>query len=74
MAAPVDLLSSLMNLNGGVAQPQGMPLQQGQNPLTGLDGLPAGSVPASTPSPDLTANLNPGKQVQSLEELLFGVS
>ena len=67
-----DLLTSLMNMNGGVAQPQGMPMQQGQNPMTGLEGLPPATVPAATPPPDLTANLSPGKQVQSLEELLFG--
>lgn len=67
-----DLLSSLMNLGGGVATPQGQPLQPTQNPMAGLGGMPPGTIPGTTPAPDATANLSPGKQVQSLEELLFG--
>jgi hypothetical protein len=69
---PTDLLSSLMTLNGGVAAPQGQPIQPQMNPMTGLEGMPPSTVPAATPAPDLTANLSPGRQVRSLEELLFG--
>lgn len=67
----VDLMQSLMNMNTGVAQPQGQPILQGENPLINLQGLPAGTTPAATAAPDLTAN--PTKQVKSLEELLFGM-
>lgn len=67
-----DLLASLMNMSGDVATPQGMPLQPTQNPMMAMQGLPPGAMAPTTPSPDLTANLSPGKQVQSLEELLFG--
>jgi hypothetical protein len=66
----VDLLTSLMNLNGGVGVPQGQPLIQGENPLTSIEGLPPGTVPSATPAPNLAAN--PVNQVTSLEELLFG--
>jgi len=66
----VDLLQSLMNLNAGVAAPQGQPLVQGENPLVGLAGLPPGTIPASTPAPDQAAN--PTQQVTSMEELIFG--
>lgn len=72
MTVPVDLLSSLMGMNGASAVPQGNPIQPNQNPLTGIQGMPPTTTPAATPAPDLTANLNPGKQVKSLEELLFG--
>ena len=67
-----DLLMSLMNMDAGVAVPQGQPIQQGQNPLTSLQGMPAGTIPAATPAPQLTANPVPN-QVRSLEEMLFGV-
>jgi len=70
--ATSDLLMSLMNLNGAVAQPQGMPIQPQQNPMTQVQGLPPGTVPGTTAAPDLTANLSPGRQAQSLEDLLFG--
>jgi hypothetical protein len=69
---PTDLLASLMNLNGGVAAPAGQPLQPQENPMAGLAGLPAGTSAPVTAPPDVTANLSPGRQVQSLEELLFG--
>ena len=67
----VDLLQSLMNMNTGVAVPQGQPLLQGENPLTSLQGLPAGTIPSATPAPNISAN--PTKQVKSLEEMLFGL-
>ena len=67
-----ELLQSLMGLDSGIAVPQGLPLQQGMNPMAGLEGLPAATVPAATPPPDLTANLAPAKKATSLEELLFG--
>jgi len=67
----VDLMQSLMNMNTGVAQPQGQPLLQGENPLTNLQGLPAGTTPAATPAPH--TSVNPTKQVKSLEEMLFGM-
>ena len=67
----VDLLSSLMNMNTGVAVPAGQPIIQGENPLVSLEGLPPATVPAATPAPDLAAN--PTKQVKSLEEMLFGL-
>lgn len=69
---PTDLLASLMQLNGSVAQPQGMPLQAQQDPMTAMAGLGPDTTPAATAPPDLSANINPGKHVQSLEELLFG--
>lgn len=72
MTVPVDLLSSLMNINGGAAVPQGQPLQPNQNPLAGIQGLPPTTAPPATPAPDITANLSPGRQVRSLEDLLFG--
>ena len=67
-----DLLSSLMNLNGNVATPAGQPLQPTQNPTAAINGLPPTTSPPLTPPPDITANLSPGRQVRSLEELLFG--
>lgn len=67
----VDLLSSLMNMNSGVAAPQGQPLVQGENPLTSLSELPAGTIPNSTAAPHLAAN--PSKQATSLEDILFGL-
>lgn len=70
--ATADLLTSLMNLNGQVATPAGLPLQPTENPTTAITGLPPTTSPPLTPPPDITANLSPGKQVRSLEELLFG--
>lgn len=67
----VDLFTSLMNMNAGVASPEGQPIVQGENPLVALQGLPAGTVPAATPAPQI--NSNPTQQVSSLEEMLFGV-
>lgn len=73
--ADTQLLQSLMGLNSGVASPQvaaGLPIQQGLDPMSGLQGLPPATMPAATPVPDLSANLNPGRKAKSLEELLFG--
>lgn len=66
-----DLLQSLMNMNSGVAVPQGQPMMQGENPLTALQGLPPGVIPSATPAPMQAAN--PTNQVKSLEEMLFGI-
>ncbi len=67
----IDLFTSLMNMNTGVAVPQGEPILQGENPLVSVEGLPPATVPAATPAPDVSAN--PTKQVKSLEEMLFGL-
>ena len=71
--ADISMLQSLMGVNNGVATPaQGIPMQQGMNPVSALNSLQPGTVPPTTPMPDLTANLNPGVPARSLEELLFG--
>lgn len=70
--ATADLVSSLMGLGAPPPIPPGMPLQPNQNPLTVANSGTPNPVPAATPAPDLAANLVPGRQVQSLEELLFG--
>lgn len=69
-----DLMMSLMNLNSGVATPAGDPLLQGENPMAGLQGLPASTVAAATPPLQQSANpaMPPGKPAKSLEEQLFG--
>ena len=67
----VDLLQALTGMNTGVVIPQGQPIQPAANPMQLLAGAPSGAIPAATPAPQLTAN--PGNQVQSLEELLFGL-
>ena len=69
-----DLMMSLMNLNSGVASPAGLPMLQSENPMAGLQGLPASTVPAATPPLQQSANpaLPPGKPAKSLEEQLFG--
>jgi hypothetical protein len=68
----LDLLSSLMNLQGGVATPQGQPILQGENPLAGFQGMPGATIPAATAAPAVSVNPS-GRQVQSLEEMLFGI-
>ncbi len=69
-----DLMMSLMNLNQGVASPQGQPLLQSENPMSALAGLPPATVPAATPPLQQSANpaLPPGRPAKSLEEQLFG--
>lgn len=66
-----DLLMSLMNMNQGVAVPEGNPILQGENPMVNTEGLPPSTVTNATAAPNLSAN--PTKQVQSLEEMLFGL-
>lgn len=68
---PTDLFMSLMNMNTGVAVPQGNPILQGENPMVNAEGLPPATVSNATAAPDVSAN--PTKQVQSLEEMLFGL-
>ena len=67
----IDLFTSLMNMNTGVAVPQGEPILQGENPLVSVEGLPPATVPAATPAPHVA--VNPTQQVKSLEEMLFGL-
>lgn len=67
-----DILESLMSLNQGIPVAEGQPILQGENPLTSLGGLPPATAPAATAAPALAYNPS-GKQVQSLEELLFGI-
>lgn len=67
-----DIYQALMGLDSGVAVPQGDPLLQSENPMAYLAQLPAATVPAATPPPQLTYNPG-GTPVQSLEELMFQI-
>lgn len=68
----IDLSQSLMSLNQGIPVAEGNPILQGENPLTSLSGLPPATAPAATAAP--ASSFNPSsRQVQSLEELLFGI-
>lgn len=66
-----DLFEGLVQLNQGVAVPEGLPLRQGENPFAGISAFPGGTIPAATPAPH--QSVNPIPQPTSLEEALFGL-